>query len=147
METHSSILAWEILWTEQPDGLQFMESKRVGHDLVTKQQQTMEELVRQRKWLLFNFLQTPWSVACQAPLSYKVMKYQICKMQKKWWLAACLESKSHLEKFGKKLIQSWNHYLSINAKEIGKILNLTKLQKKKVVKNKEKIIEKKRKRK
>ena len=22
METHSSILAWEILWTEEPDGLQ-----------------------------------------------------------------------------------------------------------------------------
>ena len=24
METHSSILAWEIPWTEDPDGLQFM---------------------------------------------------------------------------------------------------------------------------
>ena len=22
METHSSILAWQILWTEEPDGLQ-----------------------------------------------------------------------------------------------------------------------------
>ena len=48
METHS-ILAWEILWTEESDGLQSMESKRVGHHLVTKQQQTMEELERQRK--------------------------------------------------------------------------------------------------
>ena len=44
METHSNILAWEILWREEPDRLQSMESKRVGHDLVTKQQQTMEEL-------------------------------------------------------------------------------------------------------
>ena len=26
MATHSSILAWEIPWTEEPDGLQSMES-------------------------------------------------------------------------------------------------------------------------
>ena len=26
MATHLSILAWEILWTEDPDGLQSMES-------------------------------------------------------------------------------------------------------------------------
>ena len=30
--THSSILAWEILWTEELDGLQSMGSQRVGHD-------------------------------------------------------------------------------------------------------------------
>ena len=32
MATHSSILAWEIPWTEEPDGLQSMESQRVRHD-------------------------------------------------------------------------------------------------------------------
>ena len=32
MATHSSILAWEILWTEEPSGLQSMGSQRVGHD-------------------------------------------------------------------------------------------------------------------
>ena len=31
METHSSILAWRIPWTEQPGGLQYMGSQRVGH--------------------------------------------------------------------------------------------------------------------
>ena len=31
MSTHSSILAWEIPWTEEPGGLQFVGSKRVGH--------------------------------------------------------------------------------------------------------------------
>ena len=35
LATHSSILAWEILWTEKP-GLQSMGSQRVGHDLATK---------------------------------------------------------------------------------------------------------------
>ena len=39
MATHSSILAWEFPWTEETGGLQSMESQRVGHDLVTKQQQ------------------------------------------------------------------------------------------------------------
>ena len=37
MATHSSVLAWEIPWTEEPGGLQSMGSQRVGHDLVTKQ--------------------------------------------------------------------------------------------------------------
>ena len=32
MAVHSSILAWEIPWTEEPGGLQSMESQRVGHD-------------------------------------------------------------------------------------------------------------------
>ena len=30
--THSSILAWEIPWTEEPGGLQSTGSQRVGHD-------------------------------------------------------------------------------------------------------------------
>ena len=29
---HSSTLAWRILWTEEPAGLQSMESQRVRHD-------------------------------------------------------------------------------------------------------------------
>ena len=39
MVTHSNILAWEIPWTEEPGRLQSMGLQRVGHDLVTKQQQ------------------------------------------------------------------------------------------------------------
>ena len=35
----SSILAWEIPWTEEPSKLQSMESHRVRHDLATEQQQ------------------------------------------------------------------------------------------------------------
>ena len=30
MATHPSILAWKIQWTEEPGGLQSMESQRVG---------------------------------------------------------------------------------------------------------------------
>jgi len=32
MATHSSILAWRILWAEEPGGLQSMGSQRVGQD-------------------------------------------------------------------------------------------------------------------
>ena len=39
MATHSSILAWQIPWTEEPGRLQSMRVQRVGHDLATKQQQ------------------------------------------------------------------------------------------------------------
>ena len=39
MATHSSFLAWEIPWTEEPDGLQSMGLQRVGHDSLTKQQE------------------------------------------------------------------------------------------------------------
>ena len=35
MATHSSILAWEIPRTEEPGGLQFVGSQRVGHDRAT----------------------------------------------------------------------------------------------------------------
>ena len=39
MATHSSILAWEFPWTEELGGLQSMGLQRVGHDLMTKQEQ------------------------------------------------------------------------------------------------------------
>ena len=32
MATHSSILAWEIPWTEEPSRLESIESQRVGHN-------------------------------------------------------------------------------------------------------------------
>ena len=51
MATHSSILAWEIPWTEEPDGLQSMRSQKVRHDLATKQQQQRETKV------LFGFVE------------------------------------------------------------------------------------------
>ena len=38
MANHSSILAWEILWTEEPGGLQSVASQ-VRQHLATKQQQ------------------------------------------------------------------------------------------------------------
>ena len=39
MATHSSILAWEIPWTEEPGALQSMGSQKIGYNLATKQKQ------------------------------------------------------------------------------------------------------------
>ena len=39
MVTHSSILAWEISWTEEPGELKSMGSQRVRHDQATEHTQ------------------------------------------------------------------------------------------------------------
>ena len=36
MATHSSTLAWEVPWAEEPGGLQSLRSQRIGHDLATE---------------------------------------------------------------------------------------------------------------
>ena len=41
MATHSSILAWEIPWVEEPGGLQPMGSQRVRHNRVTEHRHTV----------------------------------------------------------------------------------------------------------
>ena len=43
MATHSSILVWETLWTEEADGLQSMGSQKVRHNLMTKEQQNRKD--------------------------------------------------------------------------------------------------------
>ena len=52
MATHSSILAWEISRTEEPGGLQFMGSQRVGHNSVTEHIHTQENERQAEDWLL-----------------------------------------------------------------------------------------------
>ena len=49
MATHSSILAREILWTEEAGRLQSMRSQRVEHNLVTKQQQHNKFMERRKE--------------------------------------------------------------------------------------------------
>ena len=80
MATHSSILVWEIPWTEEHGGLQSMGLQRVGHDLVTKQTNkspipiSLTQLLQYREiphvYTLFYIftLMTLWTVAHQAPL-------------------------------------------------------------------------------
>ena len=41
MATHSSILAWEIPWTEEPGGLQSTGLQRLGHNFATNKNNNM----------------------------------------------------------------------------------------------------------
>ena len=53
---HSSILAWRILWTEEPGGLQSMGLQNVRHDQVTKTHTCnciSAESVNDIKWVIF----------------------------------------------------------------------------------------------
>ena len=52
MATHSGILSWEILWTEEPSGLQSMGSQRVGHDWVTKLSTKLLLIISKTLWLV-----------------------------------------------------------------------------------------------
>ena len=69
MATHSSVLAWRIPGMVEPGGLLSMRSHRVGHDwsdlaaaAVTKSCATL--------------FMTPWTVACQAPVSVEFPKQE-----------------------------------------------------------------------
>ena len=44
MATHSTILPWEIPWTEEPGRLQSMGLQRVRHELVTKHSTAISSL-------------------------------------------------------------------------------------------------------
>ena len=48
--THYSILAWEIPWTEEPDGVQSMGSERVRHDWVNIY--TIDITVHEYLWMI-----------------------------------------------------------------------------------------------
>ena len=51
MATHSSILAWEVPWTEEPGGLQSVGLQGVGHDSVTKQpKRTESQIITSLHW-------------------------------------------------------------------------------------------------
>ena len=41
---HPSILSWKIQRTEEPGGLQSIESQKIGHDLEAQQQQLQQSL-------------------------------------------------------------------------------------------------------
>jgi len=46
MGTHSTILAWEIVWTEEPGGLQSMALQRVRYSLVTEPPRINTQVIR-----------------------------------------------------------------------------------------------------
>ena len=51
MVTHSSILAWEIPWTEEPGRLQSMGSQRIGHNLATEHRKLCDTIKLEEMFL------------------------------------------------------------------------------------------------
>ena len=47
MATHSSILAWEIPWTEEPNGLQSTGSQRVEHNWSDSMHTNTQTIIQQ----------------------------------------------------------------------------------------------------
>ena len=56
MTVHSSILAWEISWTEEPGGLQLMGSQRGEHNLAIKQQQQIYIYIHTHIYIFLTYI-------------------------------------------------------------------------------------------
>ena len=79
MATHSSILAWEIPWTKEPGGLQFMWSQIVGHDwafMMSADHQTA-------RWLCQGILFTKSLVS--STHGRNAQKHCNLKLERAWW--------------------------------------------------------------
>ena len=76
MATHSSILAWKILWTEVSGGPQSMGSQRVGHNWATKHAQG----IRMRVSIL---PQTPLA----SKLPHNIEQNSVCWTVGPYWLS------------------------------------------------------------
>ena len=74
MSTYSSILAWRILWTEEPGGLQSMGSQRVGHDSVTNTFTQSIKLVWER-WILQGY------TGVMTLLNFEATNYKVYPIQ------------------------------------------------------------------
>ena len=111
--THSSILAWEIPWTEEPDGLQSRGLQKVQHNLATKQHTNATEFVntellmpvkRSRcecPWMVERFIQS---------ILMKVKERHTCFPIKKMPVLSTLQRWTHLIHI-KTLWGTYNYYL------------------------------------
>ena len=87
METHSSILAWKIPWTEEPGGPQSMGSQKVGHNWVTNTHTHTHthvymyviNAVSQFSCSVVSDSATPWTAAHQASL-YITYSWSLLKL-------------------------------------------------------------------
>ena len=75
MATHSSILAWRILWTEEPGGLKPKDSQRVRHYWVTNTFILLRLMsLNLYPLTLFLNISPTYPVECSAPLTQHVQK-------------------------------------------------------------------------
>ena len=87
MAIHSSILAWKILWTEEPGGPQSMGLQRVGHDWATNTFTYFKENIMSKKHIRF-----PYQEICKHPISFHVSFYIFMKFSFSKYSFFCTEA-------------------------------------------------------
>ena len=90
MATHSSILAWEIPWTEEPSGLRLIGLQKSQHNLATKTTIKGESMDK----ALLKCLQRikVWHFYCSLRLQSLCSSYNIALChQAHWWLSIFLK--------------------------------------------------------
>ena len=82
--THCSLLAWDIPWAKQPGRLHPLGSQRVGHNLVTKQQQKpilqLHPSSSQRQWGPWR--PTPWTRTRLITVAWKGQSSQFSSVKR-----------------------------------------------------------------
>ena len=68
MAIHSSILAWRIPWTEEPDGVQSMGSQRIGQNWVVYMKKYYLELKKKKQKQKLRHLSSPLMGTCWSPM-------------------------------------------------------------------------------
>ena len=105
MATHSTILAWEIPWTEEPGGLQSMGLQRAGHDWATKQEQQtfMKSMNHSLPW-------NPWNVFHHSLYWMKYVKHRYII-----YMCVCVCVCVYVPYEGTKssLVNDWTHFLAV----------------------------------
>ena len=81
MATHSSILAWRIPWTEEPDELQSTGSQRVGHDLAYSTHRVFADIVKVR--LKMRLYRIRWGLQSNDRCPYKRQKRTAQRQKRK----------------------------------------------------------------
>ena len=78
LATYFNILAWEIPWTEEPGGLQFMGLQRVGHNRKTENTHTFS-LTRAALWSPASHVmlqQNIWTHTCKIISQWSLTSFQ-----------------------------------------------------------------------
>ena len=68
--THSSILDWEVPWTEEPGRLQYMRPQRAGHDLGTEHAHISSYLFLHLLICVFDILDFPDKYLANSSILY-----------------------------------------------------------------------------
>ena len=90
LATHSSILAWRIPWTEEPGRLQFMGSRRVGHDWSDLAAAAMQDT-----WVQSLGWKDPLKKGIGYPLQYSCLENSMNRGA--WWATVHRVAKSQTQ--------------------------------------------------